>query len=444
MAGEVVRAGDGLDLEPPVLAGARLAVLEDDHAADRLAALEVADVVALDPRRRTGQPERLGQLLERRERLALVGQPARLLARERLGRVAGGQRRAARASRRAGARGGGPARPAARRGTPRASGVSVDGRGHVDLARDRAGPAVVLLEEAGQDLVVGRLAGGVEQEHVAADHLAVADHEQLDGRLVVLAGEADQVELGPGEGGHLLALHRPLDGPDLVAQDGRPLVLGALGGDRHLHLERLDQRLLATLEEQLDLLDVGPVVVLRDRRDARTLAALDVIQEARPLEGAHAVLDVDRAGPEREQPADEVHRFVDARRRGVRPEVAAAVVDELARPLDPRELVAQGHLDVRIALVVLEPDVEPRPVALDEVGLEEERLGDRIRLGDLDVDDPVDDAPDPVDLAAGRLLLPVRAHAVAQALRLADIDDVAPGVLHEVDAGPVGQLGQRG
>ena len=45
---------------------------------------------------------------------------------------------------------------------------------------------------------------------------------------------------------------------------------------------------------------------------------------------------------------------------------------------------------------------------------------------------------------AGRLLLPVRADAVAQALRLADVDDVAAGVLHEVDAGLVGQLGEGG
>ena len=38
--------------------------------------------------RRPGQAERLGQLLERGERLALVGQPAGLLAGERLGGVA--------------------------------------------------------------------------------------------------------------------------------------------------------------------------------------------------------------------------------------------------------------------------------------------------------------------------------------------------------------------
>ena len=91
MAGEVVRAADGPDLEPPVLAGARLAVLEDDHAADRFAALEVADVVALDAQRRAGQAERLGELLEGGQGLALVGQPARLLAGERLARVARGE-----------------------------------------------------------------------------------------------------------------------------------------------------------------------------------------------------------------------------------------------------------------------------------------------------------------------------------------------------------------
>src|SRR5206468_10317171 len=101
-------------------------------------------------------------------------------------------------------------------------------------------------------------------------------------------------------------------------------------------------------------------------------------------------------------------------------------------------------LDVWIALVVLEPDVEARPVTLDQVHLEEEGLRDRVGLRHLDVDDPVDDAPDSMDLAGGGLLLPVRPDAVAQALRLADIDDVAALVLHEIDARLVEQLGEGG
>ena len=66
----------------------------------------------------------------------------------------------------------------------------------------------------------------------------------------------NEVELGARERGHLLALHRPLDGPDLVAQDARAFVLRLVGGDGHLAPERPDDDLLATLEEQLDLLDV--------------------------------------------------------------------------------------------------------------------------------------------------------------------------------------------
>ena len=169
-------------------------------------------------------------------------------------------------------------------------------------------PRVVLLDEARQHLLVRRLAHGLEQEHVAPDHLAVADDEQLDRRLIVLARHPDEVQLGAGERGHLLALHRPLDRPDLVAQGRGALVLGPVRRGGHLLAKRLDQRLLAALEEELDLLDVGAVCVLADGRDARTLAALDVVQQARPLEGADAVLDVDRTGPEREQPADQVHR----------------------------------------------------------------------------------------------------------------------------------------
>ena len=212
----------------------------------------------------------------------------------------------------------------------------------------------------------------------------------------------------------------------------------------HLRAQRLDERLLAALEEQLDLLDVGAVVGLGDGLDAGALAALDVVQQAGPLERPLAVLDVDRAGPEREQPPDEVHRLVDARRRGVRTEVAAAVGRQLAGPLDPREVVGQGDLDVRVALVVLEPDVEARLVALDEVGLEEQRLADRVDLGDLDVDDPIDDLADAmVSAVAGDLLLPVAADAVAQALGLADVQDVAPGVLHQVHAGAVRESVER-
>ena len=89
VAGEVVRALDGPDPEAAVLPRPWPALLEDDHAADRLGTLERADVVALDAHRRPGQVEGGGQLLEGAQRAALVGQPARLLAGERLRRRSG-------------------------------------------------------------------------------------------------------------------------------------------------------------------------------------------------------------------------------------------------------------------------------------------------------------------------------------------------------------------
>ena len=247
--------------------------------------------------------------------------------------------------------------------------------------------------------VVGRLARGIEEVHVAPDHLAVADDEQRDRGLVVLRA--------PGRPGRARSgRRRPSSGSPSSARwpgscrGGSPRARSPAGPRRPLisRAQRLDERLLAALEEQLDLLDVGAVIVLRDRLDARALAALDVVQQARPLERPLPVLDVDRAGPEREQPSDEVHRLVDAGRRGVRPEVPAPVVDQLPGPFDAREVVGQRDLDVRVALVVLQADVEARLEPLDEVVLEEERLADAIDLGDLDVGDAVDDAPDPVDL----------------------------------------------
>ena len=388
-----------------------------------------------------GKVEGLGELLEGGQRLALVGEPAGLFARQRLPGVPCRERHELTAL---------PAlRDVEADMAPALVGqerLDVGGirrqEGHVHLAGNGARARVVLREEAAEHLLVGRLAGRVHQVHVPPDQLPVADGEQLGRGLTVLARHPEQVELRARERGHLLALHRPLDGPDLVAQDARAFVFGLVGRGGHLAPKRPDDDLLATLQEQLDLLDVRPVVGLRDGLDARTLAALDVVEQARPLERALAVTDVDRAGPEREQPPDEVHRLVHRRRGCVRPEVARTVVHELARSLDAREVVGERDLDVRVALVVLEPDVEPRPEPLDEVRLEQQGLGHRVGQRVLDVGDAVDHFPDPVDVAQGtrrRLLLPVRAHPAAQALRLADVQHVAALVLEQVDARPVGQ-----
>ena len=88
-------------------------------------------------------------------------------------------------------------------------------------------------------------------------------------------------------------------------------------------------------------------------------------------------------------------------------------------------------------LVVAELDVVARPLVAHEVGLEVQRLGRGFGQQVLDFGDLSD------HLAFVRLerggLQEVRAHAAAQRLGLADIQQRALGVIELVDAGLVGQ-----
>jgi hypothetical protein len=52
--------------------------------------------------------------------------------------------------------------------------------------------------------------------------------------------------------------------------------------------------------------------------------------------------------------------------------------------VNARELLVERDADVRIRLVVAQPDVERWPVLLDEVLLREQRLGLRSRLDEVD------------------------------------------------------------
>jgi len=133
----------------------------------------------------------------------------------------------------------------------------------------------------------------------------------------------------------------------------RPVRIRSLRGRLHLLRQFAGDVLLAAFEESFDLRYVGPVLGLADVADTRRLAALDVVQQARPFDRLAAFVDVEPARPEREEPPDQIHRLVDAARRRVRPEIAAAIGRQLARAFDLREVVGQRDLDERVALVVL-------------------------------------------------------------------------------------------
>src|SRR5439155_12124907 len=143
--------------------------------------------------------------------------------------------------------------------------------------------------------------------------------------------------------------------------------------------------LLPAVKEVDHALDRRAIVGSRDGLDARPLAPVDVVQQAGPFEDALPFRDLQVAGAEREDLAQQLERLVDARRGCIRPEIAAAVAGELSSADDAREVLAQGDLDERVALIVAQPDVEARPMLLDEVVLEKIGLANRVGDDVLDI-----------------------------------------------------------
>ena len=160
-------------------------------------------------------------------------------------------------------------------------------------------------------------------------------------------------------------------------------------------------------------------------------AALDVEVEARDARVTPRLRPLAR--PELEDAVEHVQRLAHLLRVRVRPEVDGAAPVPLAREHHPRVLVRDRDGDVRERLVVAQPDVERRPVALDEVLLEVERLRLALRDDHLETRDPPHELADPGPRVAA---VEVRAHAGAQRLRLPDVEDLVALVAKEVDARP--------
>ncbi len=128
---------------------------------------------------------------------------------------------------------------------------------------------------------------------------------------------------------------------------------------------------------------------------------------------------------------------------GVR-ERAEIAPRQVARPSirrQARELVRGGEPDVREALVVLEHDVVARLVRLDEVVLEQQRLGLRARHGHFHGSDLRDQH---LDLRIQVARVEIAADAIAQVRGLADVEQFAVGREHAIDAGPSRQRRDEG
>ena len=131
-------------------------------------------------------------------------------------------------------------------------------------------------------------------------------------------------------------------------------------------------RAAAAGEEIARLLDQLGIFVERNLSRARRRAALDLVEQARP--GSIGVKTV-RAGAQEKRP---LQRVEGAKHRARARERTEIVADEIARAamLDqPRCGMSGADQDVREALVVAQRHVVARLQLLDEIGLEQQRLG---------------------------------------------------------------------
>ena len=232
-------------------------------------------------------------------------------------------------------------------------------------------------------------------------------------------------------GGDALLFLKLVDGGELVAQTGGGFELLGFGGGHHARGERTLQFDVAAFEKELRVAD-GLLVDLRrgEAFNAGAEAAVDVVLQA----GARMVArEIDLAAGDEKAAVDEFDDAVGKVAGKIRAVVGRAVLAKAAGDEDLGEAVGERELDVGVGLVVAQQDVEARLALLDEVVFEGQGL---VLVGDEDVVEVDGLAHERAGFGVGlRGLKQVGADARAQVLGLADVDDLAFGVLVEVHAG---------
>ena len=222
----------------------------------------------------------------------------------------------------------------------------------------------------------------------------------------------------------------------VLMQRAGPLEVQLLRRLDHFLFEIGDDPFLVPLEKLDQPFDVLAVRLPADLPGgARRGALLDRVEQARAKEPAAGVVfaDVEVAGAEFERLLEQRHRLLQRVDAGERPVKFHPLLARLAGDVHAGELFVGRDHQVGEGLVVEQPGVVARLDVLDEPVFGQQRLDFALGLQDVEVDDVLDKA---------RFLvlelhptLKVAANAVAQRGRLADVDDPALVVLHQVDAG---------
>ena len=347
------------------------------HGADRRAALDVAVVVDLDALGRPVEAEQAGHALEQLALRAALGHAPR----QRLAGVEHGL-------------------------VERVLLVAALGMADLDLVAGRHG------ERAFEQLAFGDIVAGQDQLGRRARFVELADEGRQHRRLVeladmgreigaiaeILAGaqeehlHADLPALGVGgedvgfvdrgQGDRLVRLDVG-QRADAIAQHRRTLEFEVGRSLVHALRQRLLDLAVAPAQKAAHLVDDGAVLGLVDAADAGRRAALDLVLQAGPgARREHAV----GAGAQREGALQGVERAVDRGGRGEGAEILVGGIAHAAVLGELRPFGVAADDDVGERLVVAQQHVEARPEALDQVVLEQQRLG--LAAGDRELHGP--------------------------------------------------------
>jgi hypothetical protein len=216
---------------------------------------------------------------------------------------------------------------------------------------------------------------------------------------------------------------------ETVAIGGGALEVERLGRRLHLAGELLAHRVAAPGQERLGLPHQGGIVGRRDLTCAGRRAALDLVQQA----GARAAVEHRvRAGADEERALERGDRTVHRLGRCKRPVIVARTIARAAVLHDLRRRMILGDEDVGERLVIPHQDVEARAQPLDQIGLEQQSLGLGRGGDEFEPGSRRDHALD-AGVVASRPR--IGDDALADVLRLADVEHLAGAIEHAIDAG---------
>ena len=295
------------------------------------------------------------------------------------------------------------------------------------LPRIGAAALIILLHERGERLAV-RLHRLVEKRPVLAREVAVRKVQHGKTALGP-ALKTDSIGVGIGRGDDALVVLQALDGAQPVAQ--RRCVFKPQRVGRSLHLLGQFGRELrrAAVKDHLRLADGLEILCARNVLQAVACAGAHVVIQARA-----GAADVARKLARARRQAQRLAHGVDDLGRHAPSAVGSEVLRAvLLRAVDERERrVRLRHVQTHegVALVVLEQDVVFGFVQLDERVFEHERL----KLGLHDDDIEIRNVRDHGRHLRQVLAAKIARDAVFERFRLADVDDLAVLVEHDVHA----------